>query len=207
MFPRCVWADSLHTDPLPDAPVVRDLVARMAAIAALPDADRARLTDRSTRDAAFPIDLRPIAAHYESTAMWDSLHQDLDDRIRYYGFWRLFRAAAIVGGLMVDGDDSYETRSKLSGMYVQMSAIMLDHERDGDRVVLVGDLTFAEQCAQSAVALIRDGEGPDYFRERAEDQLRTVREVRAAVAADPDRFVLRPRYGPFPVRRITERKS
>src|SRR5204863_102494 len=59
MFPRCVWADSLHTDPLPDAPVVRDLIARMAAIAALADADRARLTDRSVRDAAFPIDLRP----------------------------------------------------------------------------------------------------------------------------------------------------
>jgi hypothetical protein len=207
MFPRCVWADSLHTHPLPDASVVRDLIARMAAIAALPDADRALLTDRSTRDAAFPIDLRPIAEDYESTAMLDSVYQDHDDRVRYYGFWRLFRAASILGCLMVDGDDSYETRSRLSGMCVQMSVIMLDNERDGDLVVLVGDLTFGEQCAQSAVALIRDGEGSNYFRKRAEDQLRTVREVRAAVAANPDRFVLRPRYGPFLVRRITAPKS
>jgi tetratricopeptide (TPR) repeat protein len=201
-FPRAVWMDQFHTQPLIESPVVSDLVDRMKRIAALPDAERQRLVEPAARDKAHPIDLLPIARHYEIDARWQSMRQNEDDRIRYYGFWELFRAASIRGHLMQNGDDSFTNRSSLSSVYVEMSAIMLDHERDGDKIVLVGDLTFAEKCAQSACALIRDDDGPvalDYFRPLAEKQLQQVREVRAAVESDPGRFVLRPRYGPFVV--------
>jgi hypothetical protein len=105
---------------------------------------------------------------------------------------------------MLRGDDSFDNRVKLSGAYVQMSAVLLDHERDGDKLVLLGDLTAAEQLARSARALIRESDGPgaSYLRERAENQLQSVLTVRSAVEAHPDRFVMRPRYGPFPVRAV-----
>jgi hypothetical protein len=92
--------------------------------------------------------------------MWSSQWQEEDDRIRYYGFWKLFRAASIRGVSMLRGDDSFDNRVKLSGAYVQMSAVLLDHERDGDKLVLLGDLTAAEQLARSARTLIRESDGP-----------------------------------------------
>jgi hypothetical protein len=203
MFPRCIWMDSFHTEALADSPVIKDLLTRMAEIAALPEEDRRRFIAPAARDEAYPVDLLPLALHYRNDVAWSSQWQDEDDRVRYYGFWKLFRAASILGARMMKGDDSFDNRSALSSAYVQMSAIQLDHERDGDKVVLIGDLTFAEQCARSALALIResDGEGlvAHYFRGQAEKQLHGVLEVRGAVKAHPDRFVMRPRYGPFPV--------
>jgi hypothetical protein len=115
----------------------------------------------------------------------------------------LFRAASIRIVRLMRGDDSFDNHAKVADAYIQMSAIMLDNEQEGDRFVLVGDLTFAEQCAESAYNLIRDSDKSflaDYLRERAEKQFEMVIRVRNAVEADPDRFVMRPRYGPFTVR-------
>jgi hypothetical protein len=67
------------------------------------------------------------------------------------------------------------------------------------QIVVCGDLVFAEQCAQSAYALLAGG--PDLPREQAERQLAKVQQVQRAVETRPDRFVMRPRYGPFTVRR------
>jgi hypothetical protein len=91
----------------------------------------------------------------------------------------------------------------LAEAYIQMSAIMLDHEQKDDRFILIGDLTFAEQCAQSAYNLIRDSDGEfdiHFYRERAETRYEEVMAIRKAIEAQPDRIILRPRYGPFPVR-------
>lgn len=205
LFPRCIWADEFHSRSLTDSPLVTDLIARMAAIAALPEDERLPLIDRRARDEAFPVDLSPIAHHYEVSALLGSHNQDEDKRVRYYGFWELFRATSIRGVLMMNGDDSFANRSRMADAYIQMSAIMLDNEREGDRIVMVGDLTFAEQCAQSAYNLVRDGDTSllrDYLRERAEKQFETVMRVRKVVEANPDRFVMRARYGPFPVRAV-----
>jgi hypothetical protein len=207
MFPRCVWADTLHTEPIVDAPVMADLIARIETITALPEEERRRLADRALRDERFPVDLRQIAESYEFSAAMDSQWQDEDERVRYYGFWRLFRAASIRGARMLQGDDSFENRSKLNGSYVQMSAILLDFTREGDRIVLIGDLTMAEQCAESAVHLIRESDGPlagHFFRERAVQQWEDVRKLRQAVEAQPERFILRPRYGPFVMRKMSD---
>ena len=43
MFPRCIWADSLHDKPLVGSPVIADLLERVRAIAALPS----RVAERS----------------------------------------------------------------------------------------------------------------------------------------------------------------
>jgi hypothetical protein len=82
-----------------------------------------------------------------------------------------------------------------------MSAIMLDHESEGDKFILIGDLTFGEQCAASAYNLIRESDGPiaAYYRDRVEERYKEVMKLRNALQAYPGRFILRPRYGPFPV--------
>jgi len=41
----------------------------------------------------------------------------------------------------------------------------------------------------------------DSLRASALDQWETVRRLRAIVEAEPERFILRPRYGPFVVRK------
>lgn len=102
---------------------------------------------------------------------------------------------------MSRGDDSFENRSHIADSYVQMSSILLDHETEGDKIVLIGDLDFAEQCAESAYNLMRasDGAVAAYNRAEAEAQYGRVMALRDALKAQPDRFVLRPRYGPFTV--------
>ncbi|HYC89538.1 MAG TPA: hypothetical protein VEO54_10040 [Thermoanaerobaculia bacterium] len=85
MFPRVIWADTLHTESLTDAFVLKDLLARIDAIAALPDEERRRLIDPVLRDEAFPIDLESIAQAYELQTRMEAMQQDGDDRLRYYG--------------------------------------------------------------------------------------------------------------------------
>jgi hypothetical protein len=204
MFPRCIWADSLHTEEVTDAYVMKDLLARINGIASLPVEKRCRLVDFALRDEAFPIDLHAVANAYELEARIGAMQQDEDDRIRYYGFWRLFRASSIRVMAMVHGDDSFANRLSLYEAWLQMSSIQLDHETEGDRVILVGDLLFAEQCAQSAHSIIREGDmaGPS-LRERALAQWNSVRRLRATVDTQPERFIFRRRYGPFIVKKMT----
>jgi tetratricopeptide (TPR) repeat protein len=203
MFPRCIWADSLHTEAVTDAYVMKDLLARIEGIVSLPDEERRQLVDPALRDEAFPIDLAAVAKAYELEARLGSMADDEDDRLRYYGFWQLFRAASIRGVLMERGDDSFANRLGLYEGWLQMSAIQLDHETEGEQFVLVGDLSFAEQCAQSAHNIIRDDDMTGAaLRERALNQWDTARRLRATVDAEPERFILRPRYGPFIVRKM-----
>jgi hypothetical protein len=199
-FSRCIWADAFHTESFADSYVIGDLIARLAAIAALSDDERRALREPAVRNAAFPIDLMPLAHHYEIDSMLRSQWQDEDDRVRYYGFWTLFRAAGIRGVALQRGDDSFANRSRMADTYLQLGALMLQQETEGERIVLVGDLTFAEQCAHTAYRLVGDDEpAAQLIRGRAEKLFNEVEMVRHALAMRPDRFVLHPRYGPFPV--------
>lgn len=145
-----------------------------------------------------------MAAAYERHVEIDSIFGG-DDRRKRYGFWQLFRAASIRGIRMTAGDLSFDNRFALADDYVQLSAVMLDHEEEGDQIVLVGDLLFAEQCVTSAYNLIRDDDPPLLQRPRrmAERRLDEIARLREGVAARPDEFVLRPRYGPFTTRRVS----
>lgn len=206
IFPRCIWMDSFHTESVAESPLVQDLIVRMEQIAALSDNERQRLIDPAVRDKEYPINLLPIAEHYESNAMSRLQWQSEDERTEYYSFWELFRAAAIRGVMLLSGDDSFDNRISLSDANYHMSVHMLNHEREGDKIIFTGDLEFAEQCAESAYALIRESDGPtaDYFfRQRAENQLQSVLEIRRYIEAHPGRCILRPRYGPFPVHRVS----
>lgn len=107
---------------------------------------------------------------------------------------------------MLEGDDSHGNRLKMAEAHLQMSAIMLDFEEREGVTTLIGDLDFAEQCAESAFNLMRDGDGDlilSYVRERAEKQFARIQATRAALEREPERFALRPKYGPFPVRRMS----
>ena len=199
MFPRCIWADALHNQPLAVANEMSDLLQRMAKIAALPEQERIPLKDRGAKNKAFPIDLLPIAEYYEITATLTSQWQDEDDRVRYYGFWQLFRAAAIRFVLLQRGDTSFTNRGHISSAFAQMSAIMFDHDREGDKLILFGDLTFAEQCTITAFNIILDSDGASgaYYREQAQKRYDEVQALKQALKADPEKFELRPRYGPI----------
>ena len=208
LFPRCVWMDSLHIEPLIDLPVVKDLLSRMESIAALPEQERQLLTNPARRDAAFSINLLPIAEHYEFSAGSRSMFAERDDRSLYYGFWEFFRAASIRGVRISQGDNSTHNRQQFAHAYIQMSAIMLDYEQDGDTIILVGDLTLAEQCLRSAYSVVEKDEGPlaDYLRKEAEKHYETLMAVQEAIRAHPERFILRPRYGPFLSRSVLRSK-
>lgn len=199
LFPRCAWANSLHTTPLIEQDVIKDLVARIAAILALPEDERRGLVQRGALDQEHPISLMPLAERYERDVTIDLTFGDQDSELlRYEAFWRLFRAGAIRGVAWQQGDRSDGNRIRLAEDYRQMSSAMLDMAEEEGQIVVRGDLVFAEQCAQSAYALLAGGPGP--LRELAERQLAKVQQVQQAVEANPDRVVMRPRYGPFTVR-------
>ncbi len=202
-FPRCIWMDDFHDKLLVEMPQISDLFARMGKIASLPDEERSR-TVAQERTKAFPVDLRPLAMHYENSAQWRSMQQDT--RSLYYGFWELFRVGSIRGLLMQSGDTSVENRIAMSNACLQMAAIMLHHDQDGEKIILSGDLEFAAQMAGTASALVAKEE--DFFamelRRRAEELCGSVDAARKLLREQPDRFQLRQRYGPFPVRKVQQ---
>jgi hypothetical protein len=200
MFPRCVWASAFHTKPLIEQDVIKDLVARIRAILELPEDVRRDLVDREAIDDEYPVTLMPLAKLYENDVLVELTFGDQDDeRIRYNAFWKLFRANSIRMIAWLGGDRSEENRFHMGEDYLRMSAATLEMEEEEGLIVVRGDLVFAEQCARSAYALLADE--PDLVRAEAERQLAKVQNVQRAMKTHPDRFVLRPRYGPFTVRK------
>ena len=203
MFPRCIWADSFHQEPLSSSPVITDLLHRLREIAALPVERRRELVEPSARDLAYPIDLEPVARHLEDQAQMSSLfHQD-DRSTRYYAFWQMFRAAAIRGNRFKLGDDSLSNRCLIARSYIQMSKIMLDHTFEDDKVILEGDPAEAKLLVQSAYGLLDEAgaAGGDLWaralRDEAEKYWDDLLRLEQAIADDPARFEVRPRYGPL----------
>lgn len=205
-FPRSIWADEFHGTRFDESDVVADLITRMRSISAMPDEQRADLSDSHARDRLHPIDLLPLASRYEQKVQIDSAFADPeDDSQRYYGFWRLFRAALIRAPTFASGDHTnwYE----LADDYLQMSAIMLDHEKDGDRYIMTGDLDTADKLTMSAYLLAENTTdsgvlGYDIKR-RAETLNAEIERTKALRQQHPDRFRSRLRYGPFEMSAIT----
>ena len=200
LFPRCVWADSLHREPFTDSPVVADLLERMRAIARLPVETRRTLSDLAARDKAYPVDLVPVAQHLETEAELGSVFNQEDEATRYYAFWRMFRASAIRGVRYRQGDKSSSNRCKLAHSYIEMSKIMLDHSTEGDRFILQGDPAEAKVLVQSACGLLQDVEDELLVRTllaEAEDQREKLLKLEQVVQDNAHRFELRPRYGPL----------
>jgi len=198
-FPRCIWMDDFHNKLLVEMPQIRDLFDRLRKIASLPDKERSRTVGLAGAN-AFPVDLRPLAAHYEDSARWRSMQQDTQSM--YYGFWELFRAGSIRGLHMRGGDTSIENRIALSDACLQMASVMLHADQEGDKIIISGDLDFAEQMVETAYALVGEDEGPSavHLRARAEKLNGTVDMARTVLREQPERILLRQRFGPFAVR-------
>jgi hypothetical protein len=211
MFPRCLWADALHTEPLAQSPVIADLLARIRAIAAAPIETRRALKPRSRRDAAYPIDLMPLAEHLEREVRLASVFDRGDETTRYYAFWRLFRASAIRGLRFQEGDTSASNRRSLAHAYLEMSKVMLDHTAEGDKVLLQGDPADARKLVQSAFGLIEPLGDHDLaaraLRGEAETRWEELLELQQIVERHPDRFEIRPRYGPLTLAKGQRGKS
>jgi len=210
MFPRCVWADSLHDEPLTASPIITDLMERVAGIARLPAKKRRELRDPGARDQAFPVDLGRAAEYLENEARLSSIFHGDDARTRYYAFWQMFRAAAIRFIEFERGDRSPTNRCRIAHAYLEMSAIMLDYDSEGDRYVLQGDPAEAQLLVGSAFALLEDIEERDLWaralRAQAEHRSEELSKLERIMAANPDRFEIRVRYGPL-VKRKVERKT
>jgi hypothetical protein len=201
MFPRCVWADALHTRPLAESLAIADLLGRIRAIAAAPVETRRALKPPSARDAAYPIDLMPLAEHLEREVQLASVFNQDDESTRYYAFWRLFRASAIRGLRFQQGDTSASNRRSLARCYLEMSKVMLDHTTEGDTFILHGDPADAQKLVQSAFRLVEEIGDNDFFaqalRGEAAAWWEELLKIEQAVVRNPDRFEIRPRYGPL----------
>jgi len=203
MFPRCIWADSLHREYFSDSPMVADLLDRIRQLARVPIETRRTLRESTARDQAFPIDLLPIAEHLESQATTASIldqFNNSDESTRYYAFWQMFRASTIRGIRYNQGDKSDYNRSKLAQSYLEMSKIMLDHSTEDDRFILQGDPADAKLLVQSAYGLIGDASDDPVariLRGQAEDQWENLLKLEEVVRQNQHRFEIRPRYGPL----------
>ncbi len=97
--------------------------------------------------------------------------------------------ALTAAGSMSEGGqeeaDEFDHRDRIANSH---------HARQGRRRLLPPYNAVAEQAAKSAYALLLDVEP---LRERAEDVYRTAVRLKQVIAADPDRFVLDPRFGPI----------
>lgn len=202
-FPRCIWADEFHTSDLGDSFLIRDLIERVTAINALPEEQRSLLADRELRLQRFPIDMELVAKSLEMTASWQSQYVDEDDRVKYYGYWYLFRANEIRKRLLSsDKVNDYE-RIQLIDNYLQMGYIMSEYKKEGERIVFTGDLTEAFQCATSALSLLSEFEDKNHllynhFTERVTKFLGNLQGINAVVKIQPERFIFRPRFSLFP---------
>ncbi|HEX7335338.1 MAG TPA: hypothetical protein VF290_27850 [Pyrinomonadaceae bacterium] len=200
MFPRCIWADSLHHEHFTDSPVIKDLLERIRVIARLPLETRRTLRDLAMRDKAYPIDLIPIAQHFETTARLGSVFNEKDETTRYYAFWQMFRAVGIRGVRYNEGDKSSTNRCEWAHSYLEMSKIMCDHSKEGEKVILQGDPAEAQLLVQSAYGLIQDLEDDmlvRVLRAEAEEQWESLLRLEQVMKEKPDRFEIRPRYGPL----------
>jgi hypothetical protein len=200
MFPRCVWADSLHRELFTDSSVVTDLLERMRAIARLPVETRRTLSDLPARDKTYPVDLVSVAQHLETEAQLGAVFSQENEATRYYAFWQLFRASAIRGMRYRQGDKSTSNCCKLACSYIEMSKIMLDHSTEGDRFILQGDPAEAKLLVQSAYGLLQAAEDDLWvrtLRAQAEDQWEELLKLEQVVKDNPLRFEIRPRYGPL----------
>lgn len=200
MFPRCVWANVFHDELLAEQPQVKDLVERMARIAALPLAERRTLTDPVARDAAFPIDLLSLAGSLERATVppFSYAKEDLP-LLRHEAFWNYFRAAALRGVAFQRGDKSAANRLALAMDSMEMARWMISADTEDERYILLGEIADAEKLARSAHALLRaDGvDSKNLFKPQVERLWDDIQRVKAAMAAQPERFVARPVFGPL----------
>jgi hypothetical protein len=199
-FPRAIWMDAFHTEKLVEMAQFSDLISRIGQIAGLPEEERLRRIEKED-STAIPVDLLPLAKHYEFNAgMWS---MEDSERSLYYGFWELFRSASIRAVLFLKGDTSLDNRSRWARSCLEMAAIMLRPKEEGDKIIVQGDLDFAKQMAETSHALLEKEQGffMDHLRQRAEELYASVDRVQRLLREQPARFELRPRFGPFPVRK------
>jgi hypothetical protein len=208
MFPRCIWADALHQEPISKSPVVVDLLERIRAIVRLPVETRRTLIDPPARDKAYPVDLTSVAEYLETQAELGAVFNHEDETTRYSAFWQTFRAAAIRAVRYIGGDRSFDNCSKLVRSYIEMSKIMMDFSTEGDKFILQGDPAEAKVLIRSAYGLLQDFEDDllvRLLRAEAETQWVHLVKLEQDLRDNANRFELRPRYGPLVLARAQAR--
>jgi hypothetical protein len=204
MFPLCIWADELHTHQFFDLTVTRPMLERLQALAALSPEDARALTIPQARAAFMPLDMEAIAGELTNDTTLALTFRADDDRTHYYGFWNLFRSAALRGWLVAKGGARDQLFFDLAHNQLEMSAAMLGCEVTDDKITFKGDLENGEQMATSARSIFRmfDDHFARSMAETAEERIAEYQSIRRAVAKTPERFRIAPIYGPFASRKM-----
>jgi hypothetical protein len=207
--PRAIYASELSNTAFFNSFIVSDLLERLKRIAALPVAQRRALArDRGRKLREYPVTWDGVAAGYNASAvvqeLADEAHGETDESWWLRFWWHFRRVATLTWQVFRAGLPENEAAASLVDSYLKMAHLQLrSGAREEGKQVIRGDLGFAEQCAQSAAALVQRNR-LTAFQPLVKGLRENLAEVQSALAAHPGQIVVRPRTKPILVRPATE---
>jgi hypothetical protein len=207
--PRAVYADELNDTAFLDSFVVGDLAERLRRIAALPVAQRRALArDRDRKLREYPVTWAGVATGYNARAVAQELadmgHRETDESWWLRFWWHFRRVTTLTWQMLHVGLPESEAATGLVDGYLKMGYLQLrSGAREHGQRVIRGDLSFAEQCVQSAATLVRRN-GIEEFQPLVTGLREQLDEVQSALAAHPEQIVVRPRTKPILTRPVSE---
>ena len=207
--PRAVYAHELNDTAFLDSFVVGDLVERLKCIAALPALQRRALArDRERKLREYPVTWAGVAAGYNALAVMqelaDEAYDETDESWWLRFWWHFRRVTTLIWQMLHAGLPERDAATDLVDGYLKMGYLQLRAGACEDgKDVIRGDVSFAEQCAQSAAAFTRRNE-IEAFQPLVEGLRRRLDEVQSALAAHPGQIVVRPRTKPILTRPSSE---
>jgi hypothetical protein len=197
MFPRCIWANEFFTIDLLDSFVIKDLLERIKVIGRLSKEERIKLLDPRERLLRYPITYSGVVEGYISHArraeLGDLLNDENDkDDLWHYEFWDYFRAHSILTVRLMSGEMKIEQIAhELINCYLNMGYLMLKGKKEDDKIIIQGDIDFANKCAVSAYSFASQCQIP-YLIRMSENLLAEIDKLERAITANKDLFILRP---------------
>jgi hypothetical protein len=149
-----------------------------------------------------------VAAGYNALAVLqevaDEGHRETDDSWWLRFWWHFRRVTTLTWQMLHAGLPESKAAAALVDGYLKMGYLQLRAGacEDGKKVIR-GDLSFAEQCAQSAAAFVRRN-GLKEFQLLLDGLRESLDEVQSALTARPGQIVVRPRTKPILTRPASE---
>lgn len=127
----------------------------------------------------------------------DMGHRETDESWWLRFWWHFRRVGTLSWQMLHAGLPEGEAAAGLVDGYLKMGYLQLrSGAREDGKSVIRGDLSFAEQCVQSAAAFVRRN-GIEAFQPLIEGLREQLDEVQSALAAHPGQIVVRPRTKPI----------
>ena len=149
----------------------------------------------------YPVTWAGVAAGYNALAvvqeLADEAYGETDDSWWLRFWWHFRRVTTLIWQMLHAGLPERDAATGLVDGHLKMGYLQLRAETGEDgKNVIRGDVSFAEQCVQSAAALTRRNE-IEAFQPLVEGLRKRLDEVQSALAAHPGQIVVRPRTKPI----------